>query len=142
MCFTTHQNNPHRLYNYPIFVPTCYLLLLLSERLQYRHLPARQSSDSRATFQFFYLLLFICPQALFSLCITSRGVVSSGFVIKSTLLVRHVIRSESTAWAALSASVMSSVRGKCQRMRFMEDVPHQEKHTESRESALNPKCHH
>lgn len=69
----------------------------------------------------------IWPAFYFSSCthtfpISSLVVVSNGFVIKSTALVQQVIRSENTAWAALSVSLMSSVQAKCQRMRLLEDV--------------------
>lgn len=49
-------------------------------------------------------------------------VVSNSFVIKSTALVQQVIRSQKTARAARSQSMMSSVQAQCQVMRFMEDA--------------------
>lgn len=66
--------------------------------------PAVQSPDSSTTFS---IAAFYLSSRSHTFPISSLLVVSNGFVIKSTALVQQVIRSENTAWAALSVSVMS-----------------------------------
>ena len=77
------------------------------------HLPSYAALTVLQHFQF--RLPFYLSSCTHTFPISSLVVVSNGSVIKSTALVQQVIRSENTAWAALSVSVMSSGQAKCQK---------------------------